>query len=365
MITMAWSDFGKAEKKYVNAVLDSGWLSRKTYIPKFEQAIAKLHGQKFGMMCNSGTDALRIGLATLKEVDGWEDQSEVLVPAVTFVATVNAVLQVGLKPRFVDVDRCSYTIDLEQVEKSITPQTVAILPVHLFGLPVPTARLAAIGSKFKIRILEDSCEALGVHSVQGDMAAFSTYMAHMVQTGVGGILTTNDRKLDKIARSYMNHGRSDNPHRFEFERIGYSSRVTELEAALGCAQLERFAKILKRRQEIAWRLIQKLYPTDTVQLPHFGFVAPYTDLSSWMLFPLVLLKGNRDKFMAFMHKRGIETRQMMPLTDQPCYKHLVKEDDFPVAQWINKNGVCLPCHQLLTDKDVDTMAKCVQEFFWQ
>lgn len=359
-IRMAWADFGPLEKRLVNDVIGSGWISRRKYIPQFEGAIARLHGQKFGLMLNSGTDALRIGLSTLKEVHKWPEGSEVIVPALTFVATVNAVIQNGLKPVFVDVQRFSYNLDPIQIAARIGPRSVAIIPVHLFGLPADMPAIIRIARSRGLKVLEDSCETMFVHRIQGDMAAFSTFMAHMIQTGVGGVLTTNQARYDRISRSFMNHGRSADPDKFEFERIGYSSRVTEFEGALGCGQLTRWPEILKRRQEIARAITAGLLAkilAHEIQMPGGDFD------SSWMLYPMVLRQGSRDRFMRYMLKQGIETRQMMPLTNQAPYQHLLKQKDYPVADWINKNGVCLPCHQKLSDKDVDYMVECVKGFF--
>ena len=356
-IKMAWADIDKTAKAYVNDVLDSGWLSRRKYMPRFESEMAKLHGQKYGLMVNSGTDALRIALATLKEVHRWPDRSEVIIPSVTFVATANVVLQNGLLPKFVDVDRFTYNIKPDQIARQITPSTVAVIAVHLFGLPADMPAIMQIAQVNKLKVIEDSCETIGVHKIVGDMAAFSTYMAHMIQTGVGGVLTTSNPIYECVARSYMNHGRTDNPNKFEFERIGYSSRVTEMEAALGCAQLERFEDILTKRNEIAWELWNKLIMEPYIQCPII------TKANSWMLFPIVMLKGNRDKMMSYLLERGIESRQMMPLTNQKPYRHLVKKGEFTVAEWINRNGFCLPCHQLITDKEIDYMAETVNSFF--
>lgn len=358
-ITMAWSDIQDKEKEYVNDVLASGWLSRKTYLPRFEQEVARIHGQAYGVMMNSGTDALRIGLATLKEVYDWRDGDEVIVPAVTFVATANAVIQSGLTPIFADVDRTTYNISPTEIEKRLGLKTRAIIPVHLFGLPAAMDAVMAIAREKKLRVIEDSCECFGVHEIKGDMAAFSFYMAHHIQCGVGGVLTTNNKIYDQIIRSYMNHGRSADTTKFEFERIGYSSRVTEMEAALGCGQLERYKDLLDKRWKIANRISQNLPDFDSYQTSYFNFPR----LSSWMLFPMVLKKKKRDDLMAFLLARGIESRQMMPLTNQPCYKDRVNEEDFPVAKWINENGICLPCHPQLTDEQIDYMTDAVKEFF--
>lgn len=356
-VTMAWADIDATSQRYVQDVLKSGWLSRRKYIPRFEHEIAKLQGQKVGVMVNSGTDALRIGLLALKEIHRWPDGSEVVIPAVTFIATANAVLQAALKPTFVDVDGRSFNLDAEKLNERITARTCAVLAVHLFGRPADLAEISKITKKRGVVLVEDSCESLGVHEVQGEWAAFSTYMAHMVQTGIGGVLTTNNPQIEEIARSLMNHGRTDNPDKFEFERVGYSSRITELEAALGCAQLKRLPQILEHRKAMAWKLWEDLHDFSQLQMPLL-----YRD-SSWMLFPMILLAGHRDKFMSYMKSKGIETRQMMPLINQKRYRDQVKLGEFPIAEWINERGVCLPCHQKLTNKQVDYMIQCVKGFF--
>ncbi len=360
-VTMADAALSIDSRNFVLDVLESGWLSRHKYLPEFEQAVARIHGQQHGIMMNSGTDALRIGLSTLKEVYEWPDGSEVIIPSVTFVATANAVLQTGLKPVFADVDRNTYNIAPAQIAAQIRTSTVALIAVHLFGLPADMPAVIALARKHNLRVLEDSCECFGVHKIQGDMAAFSFFMSHHITTGVGGVLTTNEPRLDGVARSFQNHGRVDDGTRFEFGRIGYSSRATEMEAALGCGQLKTWPENLRRRQEIASKIQIDLAqpPYTPIQIP--GPLDPQR--SSWMMFPIVLREGSRDALMQHLRDNGIESRQMMPLINQACYKHLVKEDDYPVAQWINQNGLCLPCHPFMTDEQVDYLVECVKVFF--
>jgi perosamine synthetase len=361
-VKMSYADFSEKEKANVSDVMESGWLSRHKYIPRFEDEVARIHGAKHGMMTNSGTDALRIGIATLKEVGGWSDGDEVIVPAVTFVATVNAVLQNNLTPVFVDVDRATYNLDATKIAEAVSSDTKCIIPVHLFGLPADMESVMTVANSLDLDVLEDSCECFGVHQVQGDMAAFSFYMAHHIQCGVGGVLAMKDEEHDQIARSLMNHGRSTNADKFEFERIGYSSRVTELEAAVGCGQLERWESILFQRRSVVAKLMAGLKGTEEIQLPIQHWTGKELD-HSWMLFPVVLLKGDRDKLMAYLLEKGIESRQMMPLINQACYSHLVDEEDYPVAKWINQNGICLPCHQKLTDDQIVYMVETVKGFF--
>lgn len=356
-IKLAWADIDAQAKRNVRDVLKSGWVSAHKYMPEFESKVAALHGCKYGVMVNSGTDALRIALATLKEVYQWKDGAEILVPAVTFVATVNVVLQTRLKPVFVDVERFTYNMNPTLISKAISKNTVGIIPVHLFGLPCDMKRISWVASQHGLKIIEDSCESMFVHKITGDFGCFSTYMAHIIQTGVGGVLTTNSRRNYDIARSYMNHGRDKDTTKYRFERVGYSSRATEFEAALGCAQLERREKILKRRQNFAWQLWKALPGEPFLQMPII------TKPSSWMFFPMILLKGDRDKFMRHLLRHGVESRQMMPLINQPPYKDMVRPGEFPVAEWINRQGLCLPCHQKLDENDFAHMLDAIYAFF--
>ncbi len=194
-------------------VLDSNRIMAGPMMARFEAEIASLHGCAYGLMCNSGTGALQIALAALKEVHGWEDGDEVLVPALTFVATSNVVLYNNLKPVFVDVDSKYYTLDPAKIEEKITPRTRAIMPVHIGGQPCDMEPILDIARKYNLRMVEDSCETMFVRDRNrpvgsfGDIGCFSTYAAHMITTGVGGLCTTNDPELIVVLKSLMNHGR--------------------------------------------------------------------------------------------------------------------------------------------------------------
>src|SRR3712207_6174410 len=180
---------------------------------RFEQEFAELHGCRFGVMSNSGTSSLQVALQALKERHGWEDGDEVIVPAVTFVATSNIVLHNRMTPVFVDVLPDTYNIDPARIEARITERTRAIVPVHLFGLPADMDPILELARAHDLKVIEDSCEAMfatyrgrPVGSF-GDVACFSTYVAHFLVTGVGGLGTTNDGELAVAMRSLINHGR--------------------------------------------------------------------------------------------------------------------------------------------------------------
>jgi perosamine synthetase len=385
MITMGVADIGKNEKKYVMNVLKRKQLSYGLYSQRFEKQFAEVHKCKYGVLMNSGTDALRIAFATLKEVHKWKDGDEVICPAVTFVASANIILQTGLRPRFVDVNRCSFNIDPTCIAKQITMNTKALLTVHLFGLPAEMDSIMTLAAAFGLNVVEDSCETMLVKKDGypvgsfGDIACFSTYVAHLITTGVGGLATTNSAVYADIMRSYANHGRDPKylggsfghqhignrasiRHRFLFHRIGYSSRATEMEAALGLAQLERLPEIIRRRQKVADALLRDLSAKGLrkhLQLPIYE-----TAESARMMFPLVLRRDNKWKLMEHLEKAGIETRELMPLLSQPCYKHLgYKLSDYPVAELLHRRGLYIPCHQLMSTSDIAHIVETFERFY--
>lgn len=358
-VTLSCSQISPQAKSYVMDVLASGWLSRRKYIPIFEKRIAKMHGGKQGVFVNSGTDALRIALLTLKEMNGWQNGDEVIIPGLTFVATANAVLQSGLKPVFADVQMQTGNIEPSQIAKRLTPLTRAVLAVHLFGQPANMPAVMQIARKKKLKVIEDSCEAVGVHDLTGDMACFSFYQSHHIQCGVGGMIVTNSPKYECVARSYMNHGRIDDGTHFRFGRIGYSSRATEMEAAIGVANADSFSHNLQRRRSLAFRYFDNLLLEKELNIPE------PSRLHSWMFMPLTLRSGNRDKLLKYLRHHGIESREAMPLINQPCYEGLYERGSCPNAEFWTEKGLILPCHPLMDNEQVDHVCNTVKRFFKQ
>ena len=187
-IGVGYASVTDIEKKYVMDALDSERLSQGKYVLEFEKKFASMHDLEYGVMCNSGTTALELALATLKEVDGWDENTEVLCPAITFIATSNACIHAGLKVRFVDVEIDTYNMDPSEIEKHITDHTRCIIPVHTFGMPCNMDRIMEIAEKHNLRVIEDCAEAhfATINGKKigsfGDMAAFSTYVAHTITT---------------------------------------------------------------------------------------------------------------------------------------------------------------------------------------
>lgn len=377
------------EKQLVNEVLESNRLTYGPMTKRFEQEFANSHKCKFALFMNSGTSALHVALAALKARHGWVDGDEVLVPSVTFAATSNIVLHNKMTPVFVDVEPDTYNIDPRKIEEKITPRTRAIIPVHLLGLPASMGRIMELAKSYGLGVIEDSCETMfaryedrPVGSI-GDIGCFSTYVAHFLVTGVGGFATTNDAGLAVDMRSLMNHGRdsiyiscSDDEgkegdalreiieRRFSFVHVGHSFRCTELEAAIGVGQLSRSTEIIDRRRKIAEFFTRELTQySDVIQLPS----CPSDRTHSYMLYGLVLRHENKRRLVHYLENLNIETRDMLPLTNQPIYQRLFGsdfEDKYPVAKWLNNSAFYIGCHYM-TDAEVEFVAAAFHDFFAQ
>jgi dTDP-4-amino-4,6-dideoxygalactose transaminase len=380
---------GEMEIQNVLDTLRKGRLSYGHYTASFEREFAHDHDRKYAVFCNSGTSALQVALQALKERDEWADDDEVLVPAVTFIASSNVVLQNRLRPVFVDVDPVFFEIDPGQIEQHLTRKTRAIMPVHLFGQSCDMEPIQAVARERGLRIIEDSCEAMFVRhkgrpvGSWGDVACFSTYVAHLIVTGVGGLALTDDPDLAILIRSLINHGRdgiylsadadrTDDPRklwdivdrRFSFVSVGHSYRATEMEAALGLAQLQRKEDLIATRQRNAAYLTDKLRRLEEyLQLPQ---IRPQTE-HAFMMYPIVIRapRISRDDLVRFLEERGIETRYLMPLINQPIYRKIFGDIEslYPVASAVTRRGFYVGCHQGLTIQDLDYIIETFEAFF--
>jgi len=368
-------------RQLVNKVLDSGRISYGPMSRQFEKELSSLHGCEYGVLSNSGTSSLQVALQAMKELHGWRDGDEVIVPALTFVATANIVLHNRMTPVLVDVDAYTYNINPYFVEAAITPRTRAIIPVHLFGQPANMSKIEEIASVRGIKIIEDSCECMFAnHNHQpvgsfGDIACFSTYVAHLITTGVGGMGITSNPDYAAKMRSLVNHGRDgiyisidDNEdaspevasRRFNFESVGHSFRVTELEAALGLAQLEGWEDMIATRRLNAAFLSERLDSLqDYIQLPVIGDANSH----SFMMYPIVTYRVDKWGLVNHLEASGVETREMLPLTRQPCYKGMWRPEEYPIADWVNRGGFYIGCHQHLSREDLGGAAETIHDYY--
>ena len=375
-------------KELVNQALNNNRLSYGVLHKRLEEMFAKEHSVKYALFTNSGTSALQVALASLKNKYSWQNGDEVIIPAATFVATANIVLSLRMRPVFVDVEPDTFNINPGLIEKSITPKTRCIIPVHLLGLPADMDPIISIAKKCNLKIIEDSCETMFATYKNrkvgsfGDIACFSTYVAHFIVTGVGGFAVTNDSQLYINMRSLINHGRNsiyltidddrgvDGPRlkeivakRFKFIQVGYSYRCTELEAALGIAQLEEKDFIVRKRRENAHYLTKNLKDLEKfLQLP----CIPPDREHAFMLYGLILKKGSKERLVNYLEENLIETRDLLPLVNQPIYKKLFGEDleeHFPVAKYLNNQAFYIGCHQYFTKDDLRYIVKVFHDYF--
>jgi perosamine synthetase len=383
-IGVGTADISIQDRNRVMEVLRSGRLSAGPATAEFEAAFAVTHGRRYAAFCNSGTGALQLALQALKERYGWGAGDEVIVPAMTFVATVNVVLFNGLRPVLADIDPLTCNVDPAAVSAAMTERTVAIVPAHLFGQPADMTSLMKVAGGSRLRIVEDSCETVGVRhrgrmvGSFGDFGCFSTYMAHIVTTGVGGLAVTDDEENVTRFRSLMNHGR--NPaylridddkdlgdeellrvvwSRYDFHSIGQSFRATEMEAALGIGQLERLSDRLARRKQVAAGLMEVLDHPD-LQLPHTAEGNEH----AFMMFPIVCrVPRMRDKLVVALERAGVETRFLLPLLGQPCYDGVLDapEGAYPNARHAVANGFYIGSHPGVTDRDIEYIGETVAD----
>ena len=373
----------------VNQVLDDERISYGYFSRELEHHFSKIHECKYGVLSNSGTSSLQVALQALKELRGWQDGDEVLIPSVTFVATANIVLHNRMKPVLVDVELNYYELDPHKLQmyygSLITPRTRAIIPVHAFGQPCDMTKIMVFAKAHNLAVIEDSCECMFVKHANkmvgsfGDVACFSTYVAHLLITGVGGIATTNDPVLAAKMRSLVNHGRDgiymsidDDKElgkealnevisrRFNFTSIGHSFRITELEAALGLAQLNDYQDMIDRRNINAFILTKKLECLSIyLNLPRVRFDTQH----SWMMYPILAYGNHKRPLCEYLEENGIETRDMLPLINQPCYKGLWNPDDYRAAQEVDRCGFYVGIHQDLKEDDLTYIADTIGAYY--
>lgn len=381
----------KKSRLLINQALDSGRVSCGKFVRKFEDEFAKLVKAKEAVAVSSGTDADILALSVLYDF-GAKRQDEVIIPALSFVATGNAVLHAGFKPVFVDIQRETLNIDPGLIEKEITKKTRAIMPVHLMGKPAKMEVINRIAKKHKLYVIEDAAEAHGaVYKGKNigewsDMAAYSLYLAHIITTVEGGIVSTNNEEFASVLRSLRSHGRACKckfcvinvssqycPKRFKygkdirfiFERVGYSSKMNELEAAVGLGSLEAYREIIEKRHGNLIAMIERLAEFKeyffTIQENKDEKIGPHA-------FPIIIKEGapfTRNELANYLDKRGIDTRDLfssMP-TQCPGFGYLgYKLGDFPNAEYMGNNGIHIGVHQDIQQKHIDYIFDVLRSF---
>lgn len=378
-------------RELIKEVLDSGIIGYGSKSRELEREFARIHDSSYGTLSNSGTSSLHIALQTLKEIHRWDNGDEVIVPATTFVATANIVKHNKMTPVFVDVDPDYYGIDTTEIEDKITDRTRVIIPVHLFGQSCNMTEVMRIAQEYELKVIEDSCETMFVtHKMPekhlpvgsiGDIGCFSFYVAHLLVAGVGGIAITDNSDYSAKMRSLVNHGlqidnlnldmnNSPQPmigREFKFDSLGHSFRITEFEAAVALAQLDTHKSMINSRQKNGRHYTSSLKLINKSHDPNFYQSAQIMEGNehAFMMYPIVLGQHLDKKYKPFLTKflndAGIETRDMLPILNQPAYSYLSNRD-YPVSQWLIENGFYVGCHQYLTTEHIQHVLNALSLF---
>lgn len=349
------------EIEYVTKAVKSGWVSSLgEYITQFEKQFSEFVGTKYAISCSNGTVGLHLAMLSA----GINSGDEVIVPDLTFVATANAVSYLRAIPVFADVDPLNWCINPNSIKKIITRKTKAIIPVHLYGYPADMKAIMKIANEFGLIVFEDAAEAHGAE-IDGKRVGsfakcgvFSFYGNKIITTGEGGMITTNDKALHDRAKYLRDHAMSKKK-RYWHTEIGYNYRITNIQAALGLAQLHRIDSIIKKKFQIYHWYKKYLGSTDLITLnPTREGVKNVFWMVSIILSEKV--KITRDELMKKLREKKIDSRPFFyPISQLPMYKKGLVN---PVAYNISKRGMNLPSSYNLSEPDVKFISKQLLEF---
>lgn len=352
------------ELKYVVQAVETNWISSAgSFIRDFEERFAEYCGVKYGIACANGTVAMHLAIATL----GLEPGDEVILPTFTMIATINAVTYCGATPVLVDMEPDYWQMDISKVEAAITPRTKAIVPVHIYGHPTDMDPLRDLAQKYGIMIIEDAAESHGAEykgrrtGGLGDAAGFSFYGNKLITTGEGGMVTTNNREIARLAWNLRDHAFSHERH-FWHKYVGFNYRMTNLQAAVGLAQAEQLDAFVDARRRNAYAYTERLSTISGIQTPR---EAEWAKNVYWMYGIMVdeaEFGMNRDQLRKVLADHGIETRTFfIPMHVQPVYYRQFKGQRFPVAEDLCKRGFYLPSASSLSIGEIEYITHVIRE----
>ena len=354
------------EKKYLNQCIETGWISSEgPFVKQFEEQFAARVGRKHGIAVCNGSMALDAAVAAL----GIGSGDEVILPTFTIISCAAAIVRAGAVPVVVDCDPHTWNMDVDLIEARITPKTKAIMVVHIYGLPVDMGPLSALAEKQGLRIIEDAAEMHGQTykgrpcGSFGDISTFSFYPNKHITTGEGGMIVTDDDELAERCRSLRNL--CFQPHkRFVHEELGWNLRMSNLQAAVGVAQLERLDEFVARKRRMGQRYTELLADVPGLQLP-----VPSTDYAEniYWVYGLVLkdeVPFDAEEVMRRLRQREIGSRPFFwPMHEQPVFRKmgLFVGESCPVAERIARRGFYIPSGLALTDAQIERVADAVRE----
>ncbi len=354
------------EKRYLSECIDSGWISSEgPFVKQFEKKMAATVGRKYGVAVTNGTAALDAAF----EAIGISAGDEVILPAFTIISCIGQIVRAGAKPVIVDSDPNTWNIDVSKIEEKITKNTKAILIVHIYGLPVDMDPVLDLAKKYGLRVIEDAAEMLGQQykgkpcGSFGDLSTFSFYPNKHVTTGEGGMILSNDAELSEACKSLRNLCFTAK-ERFVHEQLGWNLRMTNMQAAVGVAQLEQLNHFVKLKRQMGNHYNELFKELDHVQLPLKSTI--YAENIYWV-YGIVLKptsQKNAKNIMSELGKRGIGTRPFFcPLNQQPVLKKLglFEKEEYPVADNLYQQGFYIPSGLNLSNSQIIHVANTVIE----
>jgi len=359
MILTAGPSITEKEIDYVNDAVRNGWNDHwGDYIKKFEKSFAEYIGVKHALTTSSCTGALHLALVAL----GIGEGDEVIVPDISWIATASVVRYVGAEPVFADVLPDSWCIDPKSVESRITKKTKVIIPVHLYGQPADMVEVLRIAKKYNLKVVEDAAPSIGAElngkrtGSFGDIGCFSFQGAKLMSTGEGGMLVTNNTELFEIVKHYAEHGRSSTG--FEISDIGFKYKMSNIQAALGLAQLERAHELISRKEQLFQWYFEGLKNIEGITL---NKVNTKSEKSIYWMSSIILNKNfgiTRDELMAKLRERNIDSRPLFP---QMSSFRMFKNYDNPVSKNIANNGINLPSGHERTEEEIDYICRNIKD----
>ena len=366
MIPVCVPLLGEKELEYVTDCIKTNWISSKgKYVEDFEKQFAEYCGCKYGITTTSGTTALHLALASLNIRKG----DEVIIPSSTMIATAFAVIYCGAKPVLVDAEPETWNMDVNQIEDKITDRTKAIMPVHIYGHPCDMDPIMKLAREYGLYVVEDAAEA---HSAEykgkkaggiGDIGCFSFYANKIITCGEGGMIVTNDEEIAERAKSLRNLCFPKEKRIYLHSEVGYNYRMTNIQAAIGLAQLERIDELAEMRRRNAYLYNEYLKDVEGITPP------PEKEWAKnvyWMYSILIEdeFGMSRDALMEALAKKGIETRTFfVPMHEQPVFHKmgLFKGESYPVAEDLARKGMYLPSSSGLKKREIKIVANTLKE----
>lgn len=348
------------EMKYVADCINTLWISSQGgYISRFEEAFTAFHGGGQALCTSSGTTALHLALIAVGVGPG----DEVILPDISFGASANVIIHAGALPVFVDIDLNTWTIDVNAIEAAITPRTKAIMPVHLYGHPCDMDPIMEIAERRGLRVVEDCAEALGAEykgrkvGLFGDVGCFSFFANKVITTGEGGMVLTRNGEFIARMSVLRDHGMSKQRRYWHLE-AGFNYRMTNLQAAIGLAQMEQIETFLARRQALVQYFNANLLGIDGIRIPPQEWWAK----NIYWLYSIEIdadrFGMTRDELAERLHEKGIETRPVFPqLHDQPAYRQA--RGNYPAAERFAGRGLSLPTGNSMSLEDAERMCNAV------